>query len=67
MPRDVLEHGWGNDNGRKRAARRAGRFLRSRVLGRNDKGPGLAKMVGHEIGLWWPGMRQPPESGICRV
>ena len=60
VPRGVLEHGWGNDNGRKRAARRAGRFLHSLVLGRNDRGPGAAKMVWHEIGLWWPEMRQTP-------
>ena len=33
VPWDVLEHGWGYENGSKRAARRAGRFLRSLALG----------------------------------
>ena len=37
VPRGVLEHGWGNENGPKRAARRATRFLHSLALGRNDK------------------------------
>ena len=34
----VLEHGWGNEYGPKRAARRATRFLHSLSLGRNDMG-----------------------------
>ena len=34
------------------------RFLHSLALGRNDKGTGSVGMVWHEIGLWWPEMRQ---------
>ena len=36
------------------------RFLHSLALGRNDKKPRSTRMVWHEIGLWWPGMRQTP-------
>ena len=45
VPRDVLEHGWGNRNGLKRNRRRAERFLHSLALGRNDKGPASVEMT----------------------